>query len=142
MREGASTLPVLYVRQIAEQVRSLGADVALWLGESGLTEAQLADASLTIPYAVFEGLLVGALRVTGEPALGLLVGERLLTSAHGMLGYAAMSSGTIRQAIDVVERYARLRISLLAVTHEEHPGEVRACYRPTQPIAAIERPLL
>jgi AraC-like DNA-binding protein len=133
---------VLYVRQIAEQVRSLGADVALWLGESGLTEAQLADASLTIPYAVFEGLLVGALRVTGEPALGLLVGERLLASAHGMLGYAAMSSGTIRQAIDVVERYARLRISLLAVTHEEHPGEVRACYRPTQPIAAIERPLL
>ncbi len=65
-----------------------------------------------------------------------------MASAHGMLGYAAMSSGTLRQALDVVERYARLRISLLAITHDERPGEVRACYRPTQPIAAIERPLL
>jgi AraC-like DNA-binding protein len=142
MRDPGSTLSALYVRQIAEQVRSLGADVSAWLAESGLTEAQLADPALAIPYEVFERLLLTALRVTNEPALGLLVGERLLASTHGMVGYAALNSGTIRQAIDLVERFARLRISLLAITHEVLPDEVRACYRPTQPIGAIERPLL
>jgi AraC-like DNA-binding protein len=142
MNETASTLPVLYVRQIADQVRSMGADVGGWLASCGLTEAELIDASVTIPYPLFERLVESALRVAREPALGLLVGERLLASTHGIVGYAAMNSGTIRQAIDLLERFAPLRISLLAISHEVHAGEVQVRFRTTHPVSAIERPLL
>ena len=40
------TLPAHYVRQIAEQVRSMGGDVKRWLADCGLTEASPASAIL------------------------------------------------------------------------------------------------
>lgn len=142
MNVAASTLSVLYVRQIADRIRGMGADVGAWLARNGLSEAQLGDPAFNVPYAVFERLVEDALVASGEPALGLLIGERLLASTHGIVGYAAMNSGTIRQAIDLLERFAPLRISLLAISHELHGDEVRVRFRPTHPVAAIERPLL
>lgn len=138
----AAVLPVHYIRLISEQVRRMGADVPRWLERSGLREAQLEDASLTIPHPVFERLLLDALHATGEPALGLLVGERLIASTHGILGYAATQSGTVRQALELFERYTQLRTSLVAISHEVGPKKVRVHFRETQPLGEIRRPLL
>ena len=69
-------LSVHYIRQIAEQMRSLGADVGHWLKLSGLTETQLNDSSFTFGFSVFRQLVLDALALTREPALGLFVGER------------------------------------------------------------------
>ena len=46
-----------------------------------------------------------ALALTGESAFGLLVGERLLVQSHGLLGYAAVNSLSLRQALQFTERY-------------------------------------
>jgi AraC-like DNA-binding protein len=137
-----STLPVHYLRHIAEQIRRSGGDVTDWLGRSGLRESQLSDATLTIPYPVFEQLVVDALAVSREPALGLLVGERLLANTHGMLGYAALNSDTIRQALELLERYVPLRTSLITISHEIHAGEARARFHTTQPLGELQRPVL
>lgn len=136
------TLPVLYIRQIADQIRSAGVDVGQWLRESGLSDADLADSSTALAYPVFERLVLNALALTREPALGLLVGERLLANTHGILGYAAMNSSTLREALELLERYTRLRISLITVTHETHAAELRLCFVETHPVEAIRRPLL
>jgi AraC-like DNA-binding protein len=142
MPDEGFTLPAIYIRQIAEQIRNMGTDVPHWLGLSQLSEAQLNDPALTVSYRVFEGLVRDALTLTGEPALGLLVGERLLASTHGIVGYAAMNSSTVRQAIELVERYSRLRSSFLSITHEVHPNEVRLVFSETQPLGDIRRTLL
>jgi len=142
MPDEGFTLPAIYIRQIAEQIRNMGADVRAWLGLSQLSEAQLDDPALSISYRVFEGLVRDALTLTGEPAFGLLVGERLLASTHGIVGYAAMNSSTVRQAIELMERYSRLRTSFLSITHEVHPSEVRLVFTETHPLGEIRRPLL
>ena len=142
MRDPGLTLPLLYVRHLVQQVRRGGVDVGRWLAQLGLDEARLGDPSLTISYPEFERIALTAQRVTNEPALGLLVGERLLASSHGIVGYAAMNSGTTRQAIDLVERFARLRLSLLSITCEVRRGEARVRFRATSPLGDLERPLL
>jgi hypothetical protein len=49
------------------------------------------------------------MRLTGEPALGYHFGLHLKLSAHGFLGYAVMTSATLGEAIQLVERYFTTR---------------------------------
>lgn len=142
MRDQAFTLPVLYLRHLAEQIEALGGDVRQWLERSQLREVQLHDPALSLALPVFHQLVLDALLLANEPALGLLVGERLGVNTHGILGYAALHSGTIREALALVERYAGLRLSLVSIAHEIHPGEVRIVFAETYPLGEIRRPLL
>jgi AraC-like DNA-binding protein len=136
------TLPVHYLRQIVSQLRGMDVDVAELLALAELDEARLNDSALSIGYDAFEKLVREGLVIAGEPALGLLVGERLLANTHGVLGYAAMNSGTPRQALELVERYVGLRISLIRLSDELHGNEHRLCISETKPMAAIRAPVL
>jgi AraC-like DNA-binding protein len=142
MNAAEPMLPAQYVRHIANEVRGRGADVPAWLARSGLREAQLDDAAHVLSYAQLRKLLLDALRVTGEPALGLFVGQRLQPNMHGILGYAALSSGSLRQALALVERFVALRISVLAIATELRAGEVRVRVRELRPLGDIQRPVL
>jgi len=135
-------LPVHYIRVIADRVRERGADVDAWLAEAGLTGASLADASLTISRERFERLVTGSLTFTDEPALGLFVGERLVASTHGILGYAAVNAGTLREAMELLERYSQLRLALLEVSHDERGGQVRLRFTESEALGAMRRPVL
>jgi AraC-like DNA-binding protein len=141
MHDPSFTLPALYIRQIADVVRGMGVDVVRWLARSNLSEAALDDPAFSIAYPAFEGLVLDALSMSGEPALGLLVGRRLLANSHGILGYAALSSGTIREALDLVERFLHVRTSLATITHTLEGGEVRVHFLETRPLGAIQRPV-
>lgn len=142
MREQAITLPVLYLRHIGDQVASRGGDVGEWLAGSGLRASQLHDPSWTLPLPVFQRLVRDALLLSGDDALGLLVGERLGATTHGMLGYAALNSGSIREALALVERFAGLRLSLISIGHEAHRGELRIVFTATHPLGDVRRPVL
>jgi AraC-like DNA-binding protein len=136
------TLPIQYLRYIGDQLRSLGADVPAWLGRSNLTVSQLDDPSLTITFELFRQLTLDALQVSREPALGLFVGQRLQANVHGVLGYAALSSGSIRQALELFERFVTLRFSVLAISSEVRPQGVRVRIDETRPLGAIQRSVL
>ncbi|HEY8027085.1 MAG TPA: AraC family transcriptional regulator [Burkholderiaceae bacterium] len=135
-------LPVFYLRQVAAQIHHIGADVGGWLASVKLTESQLDDPSLIIPYTVLRRLIVDAMRITNEPALGLLVGDRLAANTHGILGYAAMNSGTIRQAVELLERYLRVRTSLVMLRHEVRGELVNIVFEEFYPLGDIRRPVL
>lgn len=141
MQEQHITLPAFYIRQIAEQMRTRGVDVAAWLERSGLKEEQLRDDCPQIAMRVFRHLLEDGLALT-EPSMGLLVGERLLVNSHGMLGYAAMNAGTVRQAMELVEAYLSVRISLVSVQHDIRGDQVRFLFRETEPLGSIQQPVL
>lgn len=142
MSDPAFTLPVHYLRIIADQVRSLGADVGHWLARSGLREASLDDPELSVPFSTFRTLVLDALVLTREPAFGPFVGQRLQANTHGILGYAAQSSGTMRQALELFERFVELRLSALSISSEVKPDEVRVRFHETLPLGDIERPVV
>lgn len=108
-------LPAQYVNQIADQVTRMGARLPEWFtrlqrpGASGEMEIQ------HLSLEDFLQLLREAIHRTGEPAFGLLLGERLRVTSHGILGYAAAQSVTLRQAMEVITRYMLVRTSLLTV---------------------------
>ena len=136
------SLSVVYLRQIAEQIRTAGGDVASWLQRSQVSEAQLNDSSLQLPYSTLKQLIIDALAATNEPAIGLLIGERLLANSHGILGYAAMNSATLRQTAELFEHYLRVRTSLLLLNNEIHGNQFRLVFSEPLPLGEIRRPVL
>ena len=136
------TIPVEYVQVIGEQLRSAGVDVEAWLSESGTSSAALSNPEHLFRYPEFRKLVLGSLVAAREPALGLFVGERLVAATHGLVGVAAAKSSTVRQALDFVERFARLRSSIVTISHEIGPREGRIIFTEGLPLGDIQRPIL
>lgn len=120
-------LPVQYLRQIAEQLYSLGVTPDDWLARHGLNMTRLAEAGFQPDLPTFCRLLDDARDLSNEPALGLLIGARLVANTHGILGFAALQSATLRQALQLIQRYLALRTTLFeleqvadAATSSEH----------------------
>jgi AraC-like DNA-binding protein len=135
-------IPAHYVRQVAEQVAGAGVDARTWLASHGLAPDGSSAAEAGISLSGFRDLLREALALTGEPALGLLVGARLLVNTHGILGYAAMNAANIRDAAQLFEDYSPLRMSLVTVRHEVVGDEFRILFAEALPLAEVRRPLL
>ena len=133
-------VPMPYLRQIGEQVQAMGGDVALWLARHGLTAAALDDGAAEVPFATFEKLTADAM--AREPALGLFVGQRLEVQTHGVLGYAAQSSGSVRQALGLFETFMQTRFALIGLSVTEERERVRVRFAEIVDLGAAQRPVL
>lgn len=137
------TLPVQYLRQIAEQLRAMGVAPEDWLARSQLSPRRLDEPGFQPDFAVFRQLIEDALTLTGEPAFGLLIGERLVVNTHGILGFAALQSESPRQALHLLQRYLALRTTLFDLEHEHDAaaGVEHIRFRANYALGASERPL-
>lgn len=134
-------LPSQYVQHIAGQMTRMGVRLPDWLlqlqrpGPNGELEIQ------QLSFDDFQRLVREALALTGESAFGLLVGERLLVQSHGLLGYAAVNSLDLRQALQFTERYFLVRTSLFSVKLETHGTRVRLMFLEPHPLGDIRVPV-
>lgn len=135
-------LPVRYIRQVADQVGSMGGNVSQWLKQNDLSEADLSDPEKSLSLSAFRQLILDALALVQDPALGLLIGERLQVNTHGMLGFALMNTGTMRQAVELNERFISLRTTLVSISHEVHEKDLRVIFREPVPLGDIQRTVL
>ena len=142
MTDPRPPLPGYYLSHVADQLQRRGVALERWLRPAGLAATDLADAGLRVPFAVFERLVQDALALSQEPALGLFVGERLAPTTHGVVGDALLSSGTVREAIGLFERFVPLRLPLVSVTLETTASQARLRIAETCPLGDIERPVL
>lgn len=142
MKNADLYLPSQYVQQIADQITRMGARLPDWFqqlqepGPSGELEVQ----HLSLPD--FRRLILEAIRLTGDPAFGLLVGERLLVNSHGMLGYVTSQSVTPREALELIARYFPLRTSLVLVQLELTPQRARLVFTENLPLGDVAQPVL
>jgi AraC-like DNA-binding protein len=137
MPSSPTTLARSYVLLISEHLQRMGASVDHWLALSGLTRDELHDDAFTLDIETFHRLAVDARLLTGEPALGLRLGERWGIQAHGALGVAAMSSRSVRELLALIQRYIGLRIAFLSLRVETHGGEARAVLREILPLGQV-----
>lgn len=136
------TLSVEYVRAIADYLANIGLDVEAWLARGGSSRAALLEPNGVMAFEPFRALVRHAIAAAREPALGLFVGERLVASTHGVVGAAAVNAATVRQALEVVERFSRLRSSLFEITHEVGAADGRLIFREARPLEDVQVPLL
>ena len=66
-------------------------------------------------------LIERARALTGEPALGFYLGLQMSISAHGYLGFAAMSAPTLREALTLAIQYAPIRTTSLVLHLDVRP---------------------
>ncbi|WP_431824479.1 AraC family transcriptional regulator [Burkholderia sp. F1] len=128
--EKHESVPINYLRQIADQLADFGASIESWLAREGFREADLSDASVTIPVETFGALVADAVTQTGESGFGLLAGRRLMPSAHGVVGMATSASACIREAMEIVERYVALRTGVVSIYTRATPNTLEVCFEP------------
>ena len=85
-------IPVNYVRNLVELVHEFGLDTDRLLAHVGLTQAEVYSAEPALRFEQFQRVMAGARDLSGDPAIGLALCRQLTVTAHGLLGYAAISS--------------------------------------------------
>ncbi|MCH9046747.1 MAG: AraC family transcriptional regulator ligand-binding domain-containing protein, partial [SAR324 cluster bacterium] len=95
-------------RNVLEVAVQAGAERRRLLAAAGLDERIFDDPDQRVPATAHEALFEAALRLTGDAALGLHVGERTRVNTLHVVGYAAMNSANLGTAIDRMAAYGRL----------------------------------
>ncbi|WP_423814340.1 AraC family transcriptional regulator [Pseudomonas kuykendallii] len=105
---GSAQLPLAYAEALLALAEELGVPRECLLTAAGLRAEALASVSGRLGFADFYRLASAALQLCDEPALGLLFGQRLNLSSHGILGYAVLASADLGTAIRFALRYYRV----------------------------------
>lgn len=85
----------------------------------------LATGDQQLAFAQVQPLVQQAITMTGSPWLGLELGAGAHAYSHGAVGYAAVASGTVRQALEIVCRFAVLRIRAVRFELDNSPVGTR-----------------
>lgn len=75
-----------------------------------------------VPLGVVSRVAERAIALTKEPGLGVYLGLSMKVSSHGWVGFAAMASSTVRDALDLAVRFAPTRSDAL-VLHVRERGD-------------------
>ncbi len=90
---------------IADDLRRAGHALDGPLKEVGLSRTDVASPDERIPYAAFMRLIEQAAMLLAEPGYGLKLGASHDVRDNGLLGFIAVNSATLRDALANVERY-------------------------------------
>ncbi|MDH4556469.1 AraC family transcriptional regulator [Pseudomonas sp. BN417] len=141
----AGSVSVAYLQGLVEHLGQSGVAPAELLGHVQLTPAILAQRDQRIAASAYLELLGQAARLSGDPQLGLHLGEAVRPGYYGVLGYLLMSCATLADALHRQARYAALVGNLGRVELADEP--VREGLEPQvahswQPLLPQQRVLL
>jgi AraC-like DNA-binding protein len=134
----AIQVPSLYLRALMELTQEMGVDPLAWLQAADITPQHLALPTVALSTARYLAMVHSLMRHTEEPAIGLLLGRRLRMNTHGTLAFAVMNSGSLRQAIQLVERFLPLRTNLITVRFDESGAHARLHFAPAADLGNAE----
>jgi AraC-like DNA-binding protein len=109
------TLPAVHALHLVQLVARWRVTPEQLLAGTGLTADGLAAPGGRLPLATVVALIERARVLTREPAIGFHLGLQMRISWHGFVGFAAMASATIRDALEIAARFAPTRTNALAL---------------------------
>ena len=104
----ALTIEARWAIHIANDLRRAGHALDGVLKEVGLERADLANPEDRIPYAAYVGLIERAALLLGDPGYGLKLGASHGVRDIGLIGFIALNSPTLGDALASIERYVRV----------------------------------
>ncbi|AZQ39885.1 AraC family transcriptional regulator [Streptomyces cyaneochromogenes] len=107
-RSTSATIPPNILRCLTPVTDGYGVDLRPELSRVGLDEAMMRSAALRVSYRQGSAVIRRALELTGDPHLGLRVGAAQHLTSWGLLGFAQMAAGTLREAIETGVRFQNL----------------------------------
>ena len=109
-----------FILNVADFSAKLGADFQTLIQESGETEEALRAADCTVSRAAYSKVVDKAVALTGDPYLGLHLGEGLGLTAAGLIGQITQTSRTVKEALEYCCEFANLGCSELPLTMQRH----------------------
>ncbi|MEY4577103.1 MAG: hypothetical protein RL701_1806 [Pseudomonadota bacterium] len=97
-----------------------GVERQRFLDDARISMPLLDDSSARLPAADYQRIVRAALSSTGDPALGLHMGERAGTGCFDVLGHLAESSPNLRDALEMCDRYSRIATEGPRLELQEH----------------------
>jgi AraC-like DNA-binding protein len=114
----APAIPATHVLPFVEMaVRKHLPEVDI-LAALGMRRSDLSDPHATVTVDAAVRAFERARALVGDPAIGWYAGLEMSATAHGYLGFAAMSAATLGEAIALVVQYASIRTSVFSFTLE------------------------
>jgi AraC-like DNA-binding protein len=105
---GSQTVASFWLEFLLDAALAAGVDLSDDLVRLGISDEQLEAPQARIPLRVEEQLLQRAVRDSDDQQFGLHMGERVRPRFLGELGYASMSSATLRQAVELMVPFQRV----------------------------------
>jgi AraC-like DNA-binding protein len=118
------------LRDIIHAAAARGGDFRQICAELELAPQELNDSDRQVPFKPAAEVWDVAIRHTGDPLLGLHMGEELSPTILGLIGYLMQSSGTLLDAIMMVARYWEVFSSMSAFTVQEEAANIVVCVEP------------
>ncbi|HEX2679337.1 MAG TPA: AraC family transcriptional regulator [Polyangiales bacterium] len=102
------SVSISLVRALVEAVDRGGVSPERFLEQASFPRVLLDDASARIEVSTYDALQELALDLTGDPALGLHMGDQPSVSAFQIVGLLASHCRTVREGLEVFFRYHRI----------------------------------
>ena len=112
----------IYLVKLLEVLRERSFPIAPILSACGISEEFLQDHDASIPISQYLLGVEKAAAISKTTDLGFLVGERTTPLEHGVLGYALLSSPTLRDCLQRYVRFQHLQGPLLTISFVESEG--------------------
>ncbi len=116
-------ISILFVRMLLSELRQRDITDAVALADSGIDAAMLANLRATVSNEQWVKLLLRALELTGDPALGIALGENFSPSMLQVVGQLLASCRTPREALVAFRNYHALLSTSQASWELEEHGE-------------------
>ncbi|HVU03487.1 MAG TPA: AraC family transcriptional regulator ligand-binding domain-containing protein [Polyangiaceae bacterium] len=98
-------VPGAYVRLTAEIAEARGVAREKLLSGLGIEPSALDEPDLRIPLLTYGHVIWRALKLTGDPGLGIEFGLRANLTTHGLVGFGVMSHRTLKDALVFEGKY-------------------------------------
>jgi AraC-like DNA-binding protein len=112
----AGSIPAIHAVHFLALLERWQVDTDALVNELGLSRDALAQPGARISIDVAERVIERGCELSGERHLGFFFGLQMRISAHGYLGFAAMTSPTARDALELACRFAPTHTDALKLT--------------------------
>jgi AraC-like DNA-binding protein len=102
------TVSILMVRALVQALEQVGVSRSQLFAAVSVDPHWLGDCHARLSDAEYERMQLAALELSGDPALGLHMGEQARASTYDVLGHLTEHATTLRQAIETLARYSRI----------------------------------
>ncbi len=119
MRLEETTISINYLALLIRLCEERNISVDSILKDTGIEKSTLENSQDFVNGEQYYRVLKNASELLGDPTFGLYYGARTTITSHGILGFAFMSSQTLRDALLLMTKYHRTLFTLMELQFEE-----------------------
>ena len=113
-----TTHPIVGLAPALKVMEQLGHSAQQCLAGTGILLSQLEDHRQTVTLQQEVRFYRNLLELSGDPAIGLKIGEAYLPQRYGILGYALLSAATLRHLLVLAEKFGDLTFTWFHLTYK------------------------